>query len=148
MELRYTVSNGLTLCPSCHRKEETKLTKERNSMNTEVKINEKSYQAAPLRLKQLRTISEMIGAGLPTPKSAYEDISRWLPFVLQCLQVNHPEVTADTLDEMTPQEFTEAWQAIVANSKVKVVSGETKPAPNGVLSTEGSLPPSAGPTVQ
>ena len=95
-------------------------------MNTTITIAGKKYDAAPLRLKHLRLISERVAKGIPVPKSAYEDVEPWLPLVLECVKINHPEVTLDTLDEMSGQEFYDAWQAIIAASKVKIV-GEAAP---------------------
>ena len=96
-------------------------------MNVSVTIAGKQYQAAPLRLKHLRTISEILASGIPAPKSGYEDIARWMPFVYDCVKVNHTELTMVDLDEMSAQEFHEAWQAIVTNSSVKLTPGEAMP---------------------
>jgi hypothetical protein len=89
-------------------------------MNATVTIAGKNYEAAPLRLKHLRLISEKLASGIPAPKSSYDDVAPWLPLVLDCLKVNHPELTIDSLDEMSGQEFYDAWQAIIEVSKVKM----------------------------
>ena len=106
-------------------------------MNVQITIGGKPYQASPLRLKHLRSISEILASGIPAPKSGYEDIARWLPFVYDCVKVNHAEFTMVDLDEMSAQEFHEAWKTIVDNSSVKLTSGEAMPTQqSGAQSTQ------------
>lgn len=106
-------------------------------MNVAIKIAGKEYSAAPLRLKHLRQISELLSKGIPAPKSGYEDIARWLPFVIDCIRVNHPDIDSQVADDMSAQEFHDAWKAIVDNSSVKLVPGEAQPTQQ---TGQGSMP--------
>lgn len=108
-------------------------------MNVPVTIGGKPYQAAPLRLKHLRSINDILKSGVPAPKSGYEDIERWMPYVFDCIKVNHENLTMEIFDDMTAQEFHDAWKAIVENSSVKIASGETVPTQTGAQSTVGSV---------
>jgi len=113
-----------------------------------ITIAGKEYQASPLRLKQLRQISQIL-SNPQAPKTGWQDVERWLPFVLDCLKVYNPDITNEVLDEMTIQEFTDGWKAIAEGSSVQLNKGETKPTDQtltGNLSTLDSQVPSAGAT--
>lgn len=95
-------------------------------MNIAITVGGIQYQASPLRLKHLRQINDMLEKGISPPKSVFEDLNPWMPFVVDCIKINHPEFTADMLDDMTAQEFYDAWMAIASNSGVKL-TGEAAP---------------------
>jgi len=116
-----------------------------------VTISGKEYRVSPLRCKHLKEISKIISSTQFSPQAGtYQDLERWMPFILASLKVNHPDFTTEDLEEMTLQEFTSIWSKVVEISGITVVSkGETPPAEEsiGSPSTGGSVPPSAGPTV-
>jgi len=95
-------------------------------MTIDVIIGGVQYKASPLKLKHLRQISEMLTKGITPPKTVFEDISPWMPYVFECIQANHPEFDIKLLEELTAQDFFDMWIAIANNSGVKL-SGEQMP---------------------
>jgi len=96
-------------------------------VDRKVTINEKEYEISPLRCKHLRTISKILRDRTQTTTD-FSSVERWMPFVLESLQIKHKEFTQEMLDEMTLQEFNDTWERIVAVSGVQLASkGEVKP---------------------
>ena len=117
-----------------------------------ITIGEKSYQISPLKLKQVREISNILQARMKNPdwnkdQSPFVEIETWLPFLLQSLKVHNPDVTQEVLEDMTLTEFTEAWNVVVNESGIKLATGERRPrGSTGDLSMDDSAQPSAGTT--
>src|ERR1700757_4582961 len=115
-----------------------------------ITIGEKSYQISPLKLKQVREISNILQARMKNPdwnkdQSPFVEIETWLPFLLQSLKVHNPDVTQEVLEDMTLTEFTEAWNVVVNESGIKLATGERRPrGSTGDLSMDDSAQPSAG----
>lgn len=103
-----------------------------------VTINGTEYQLSPLRCKHLREISKMLSDGLanvPT-KGVYAEIEKWTPYIGDSIRVKSTSFDDVLLGELTLQEFTDTWNALVGISGIKVVSkGEGNPASTGDGST-------------
>ena len=99
-------------------------------MNVTIVLGGKEFQAAPLRLRQVREISQILSqrAANPTKAVGYAaDVQCWVPFMVEALKINHPDITSDAVEEATLQEFNDAWTAIVSNSGVTIKQGESIP---------------------
>lgn len=117
-----------------------------------IKIGSSEYELAPLRLKHLRKISKQIQETGSSPRTpTFADLDKWLPYIGDSIEVGSKDFDRSILDEMTLQEFTEAWTTLLNVSGFKIVAkGEAKPME--VLTTKEStdaLPSAAdGPTLQ
>jgi hypothetical protein len=86
-------------------------------------INGTDYELSPLRCKHLKEISAILKNGITAPtKDVYSEIEKWMPYIADSIKVKTPTFDASLLDEMTLQEFTDTWNAIVALSGIKVIS--------------------------
>ena len=118
-------------------------------MSTKVTINGKEYEAAPLKVKHLRKITEMLAERDDSGKqNFFNTLSRWIPFITESIQALNKDFTAEMVDEASVDELLTAWNTIVAASGIKFTSGETKPTEStGDASMDASAAPSAGHTV-
>jgi hypothetical protein len=101
---------------------------ERNTMaEDKVTIAGKEYSIAPLKLKHLKLITEMLKTEAPT--AVYESLSRFFPFIAASIQEKNPEFKAEMIDEGTLDEINSAWTRIIDYSGIKIVPkvGEPKP---------------------
>jgi hypothetical protein len=128
------------------------MVEEKKEVSRIVTINEQEFEVSPLRCKHLRTISKILRDKSAQTATDFSSVERWMPFVLDSLQIKHKDFTQDKLDEMTLQEFNDTWEKIVAISGVQLAGkGETKPVVkvlSGSESTDESLPAVVGTTVQ
>ena len=100
-------------------------------MNATIVIGGVEYQAAPLRLKHVKAISQILSqrSSNPVKATGYAyDIEPWVPFIVDALKPNQPNITPDIVEDMTLQEFNDAWNIIVNNSGIKVTGEKTPKA--------------------
>lgn len=90
-----------------------------------VKINEKEYEFAPLKVKHLRRmialLSEKKDSGL------FKMLDRWSPFVFESIKAKNPDFKEDELNEATLEELSAAWDTIVKASGIKFITAEKPP---------------------
>lgn len=94
---------------------------------TKVKINGKEYEVSPLKVKHLRRISSILSENKQV-LGTFNSIERFVPFMLESIQVRNPNFTEDDLSEASLQELLDAWEVIVKSSGIKFISGEPRPA--------------------
>jgi hypothetical protein len=114
-----------------------KLKTERKHMSEDkVTIAGKEYFIAPLKLKYLKLITEMLKE--PAPTAIYESLSRFFPFIAASIQEKQPDFKVETIDEGTLDEINTAWAKIIDHSGIKIVPklGETKPAATDSIGTQ------------
>ena len=118
-----------------------------------IKIGEREYEVTPLKLKHLRRISKEIEESNATPrKPSFDELYKWIPYVYHSIAAVDKNIKIEDLDEMTIDEFSAAWDAILKISGFKIVAKEAKgeAKPTGALTTSGSSvdsPPAiSGPT--
>lgn len=92
-----------------------------------VTINNTDYTLSPLRCKHLKKIQEVLAQGVKG-KGVYAELERWVPFIGDSIRATTPSFQDSLLEELTLQEFTDTWQAIIGMSGIKLV-GST-PAPD------------------
>lgn len=91
-------------------------------MRKKIVINGKSYRLSPLTCKALRQISELMLDGELSSDDAYETIVNWMPFILESLRVNHPNVTEALVEELSLEEFNTVITSVIKISGIKLTS--------------------------
>ena len=98
-------------------------------MENSITINGTTFQLSSLRCKHLRQISQILQDSATTPaKGVFSEVEKWMPFIAESIKVKTPDFNSTLLDELTLQEFTDTWNAIVAMSGITVVPKAEQPA--------------------
>lgn len=109
------------------------------------------YTISKLKCKHLRDIDVILKDFKALRTSGripglYDTLQKWMPFIIESIQVHNKEFGQEIIDEMTMDELVTVWNQLLSYSGI-TLTGETKPAAQiGDLSTAASVVPSAGPT--
>src|SRR5208282_501355 len=87
-----------------------------------VVINGKLYRLSPLKCRTLKRLSEKMADGELTSDEASETVENWMPFVLESLRVEQPDITRGLVEELTLEEFNVVLTSVISISGIKLTS--------------------------
>lgn len=118
-----------------------------NGIDPHVVINKQTIELSPLNCGQLKRVTALLTSGKPI--GGFAAVERWLPFILESIQILNPNYTEADLDKMTMLEFTPVLNKLVEISGIQLSSGGAKPAAelDGQKSTDVSALRPAGTSV-